>query len=682
VARTRRTLSALVAPAVITAMLFQVASCSLAARQPSPAPSASGLAVPPSVSGASPSPITNTEKFEFVRWNSDNLTLVTEPGSDVVVAKTGDEPIAAVLDRTVVDGMEWIRVQVGRGYAQDFVVNGWAPYAADLQKGGRSVHVEPAYEFIEPDCPKGPPTVQDLDGMLPLQSLHCFGSRELTFSAVHVREEGDELSAIVDGTPDWLVEGGNLVMYWLPEWHESGSIRIYLNPGVPVEVPEHTWLEIKGHLDDEAAQSCRWDSDYPEFAVANDEEATQICRTRLVVTAARPLTAAEIPPSPPVTGVGPEPEVSVAVETRSIEAPVAAIGGAATVWTGSDLLVWGGWEARKSGSFRHLKNGWQYTPSSGVWQEIPSAPVAGRARPLAAWTGSELLVWGGNLFDDEPVGDGAAYNPATDAWRKLAQSPMTWRWTGASTWTGTEWWIAAEHEGGGVSVAAYNPESDTWRQLPSVEDIYADVPAIAWTGSEILLSTAAGLFRMPAGGAEWLSVEWDVHEPVLWTGELFVGAHDDNLSEQPLGFDYLSHPIGWDPATGATVQLAVPPRSVYSPVLVGQHLAYFEEKLALNLTTNEWVNLDVNRAGQKALSFVGGTAVWAGDRLIVWGGEDACFGPPADPDVLYELIPAWETGDVGVAAARRVAAYASMRHPTDPDSPGTVNGPPIVVAAC
>src|SRR5438876_301645 len=60
------------------------------------------------------------------------------------------------------------------------------------------------------------------------------------------------------------------------------------------------------------------------------------------------------------------------------------------VWTGSEMIVWGGF----NGSF--LNTGGRYNPGTDSWTatSITSAP-AGRYEHTAVWTGSEMIVWGG-----------------------------------------------------------------------------------------------------------------------------------------------------------------------------------------------------------------------------------------------------------------------------------------------
>jgi hypothetical protein len=65
--------------------------------------------------------------------------------------------------------------------------------------------------------------------------------------------------------------------------------------------------------------------------------------------------------------------------------------GHAAVWTGSEMIVWGG----DSGS-TFLNTGGRYNPSTDSWiaTSTTNAPE-GRESHTAVWTGSEMIVWGG-----------------------------------------------------------------------------------------------------------------------------------------------------------------------------------------------------------------------------------------------------------------------------------------------
>ena len=59
------------------------------------------------------------------------------------------------------------------------------------------------------------------------------------------------------------------------------------------------------------------------------------------------------------------------------------------VWTGSEMIVWGGCMER-------LNTGGRYNPSTDSWTatSTTNAPT-GRYHHTAVWTGSEMIVWGG-----------------------------------------------------------------------------------------------------------------------------------------------------------------------------------------------------------------------------------------------------------------------------------------------
>ena len=65
------------------------------------------------------------------------------------------------------------------------------------------------------------------------------------------------------------------------------------------------------------------------------------------------------------------------------------------VWTGSEMIVWGG-ESFYNGSNHYLNTGGRYNPGTDSWTATSTANVPhGRAYHTAVWTGSEMIVWGG-----------------------------------------------------------------------------------------------------------------------------------------------------------------------------------------------------------------------------------------------------------------------------------------------
>ena len=63
------------------------------------------------------------------------------------------------------------------------------------------------------------------------------------------------------------------------------------------------------------------------------------------------------------------------------------------VWTGSEMIVWGG-----QFDVRHFLNtGGRYDPGTDSWTatSTANAPDCAEQFHTAVWTGSEMIVWGG-----------------------------------------------------------------------------------------------------------------------------------------------------------------------------------------------------------------------------------------------------------------------------------------------
>ena len=88
---------------------------------------------------------------------------------------------------------------------------------------------------------------------------------------------------------------------------------------------------------------------------------------------------------------------------------------AAAAWTGSRLLVWGGELGREA--LIVSRTGSAFDPVASSWSPLPEAPIAGRLDPVSAWTGHELIVWGGLGVSDrrgpEHFSDGASFTPVS-----------------------------------------------------------------------------------------------------------------------------------------------------------------------------------------------------------------------------------------------------------------------------
>ena len=227
------------------------------------------------------------------------------------------------------------------------------------------------------------------------------------------------------------------------------------------------------------------------------------------------------------------------------------------VWTAKEMLVWG-------------CSLLAYDPAKNEWRRLPDPPTR---HGIAAWTGRELIGWGGGCCGDVSD-DGSAYDPATNTWRELAPAPIPGQQSPAGAWTGRELVILSGHdpEGNPVPGAAYDPVRDTWRPISDPPKPYSAGKAVYRGGKLYVLATGASataLLEYEVGHDAWQ----DLGETTLDPGAAVVAGNRLVLLSGAQG---LVHFFG----TGASVPFVAP---------------------------------QLARGVDPAL-------VWTGRRVLVWGG--------------------------------------------------------------
>lgn len=124
------------------------------------------------------------------------------------------------------------------------------------------------------------------------------------------------------------------------------------------------------------------------------------------------------------TGGRYNPKTNTWTATTQTGAPEGRSGHVA-VWTGQEMLVWGGgYEDSGAGYGQvYLNNGAGYDPVKDAWTAMPTQ-AAPRARVLASavWTGKEMLIWGG-MAGMYMISSGGRYGYYADLEVSLSASP-------------------------------------------------------------------------------------------------------------------------------------------------------------------------------------------------------------------------------------------------------------------
>lgn len=322
----------------------------------------------------------------------------------------------------------------------------------------------------------------------------------------------------------------------------------------------------------------------------------------------------------------------------TVDAPTAR-GLAAAIWTGREMIVWGGHTASTFsrgnfdtvGAYNPATDSWRqfdatgvangptttivwtgremivccnewasrgrYDPATDTWSPLHLPPeLASRIAPTATWTGTEVIFWGGQSTPDQgPLG--FRFNPDTAAWTPMnGEGEPSPRWGHTAIWTGTElvvWGGFAYRDvasGPRPSGARYNPLTDRWQamtmdQAPSPRGLHAAV----WTGREMLIF---------GGGGAAPSLDAARYDPAINTWRPMA-------APPTVGANTLLPPAIW---TGQAALAWLPAGDPLGPGTMWRY----------DLAQNLWQSGTIE--GAPVAPRRGAVAVWTGAEAIVWGG--------------------------------------------------------------
>jgi hypothetical protein len=306
---------------------------------------------------------------------------------------------------------------------------------------------------------------------------------------------------------------------------------------------------------------------------------------------------------------------------------------AALVWTGTELVVWGGDPDGDTGA--------AFDPKADQWRAIAPAPIPARCQGASTWTGREVLVWGRacQLTPGPSPGrsryltDGAAYDPIADRWRVLPPGPIEGGSITSSVWTGREWILFNAASAAG----SFEPETGRWRTLSPVPHPFVSIVS-QWTGREVVVLGTETLEKGPsiAGVAyrHWTAAldpttgRWrPLPEPSLelaatavWDGRRLI-AWDQNLNSMALD---PARGAGWEDLADLPVDF-----TDCSPQGARIGAVVFAEQCGQGALWRPWDETWERIPHPKSLAEV---PVWTGQDALFWTGR---FAGSADGVWLY-----------------------------------------------
>ncbi|NAZ83022.1 hypothetical protein GTR02_14475 [Kineococcus sp. R8] len=327
---------------------------------------------------------------------------------------------------------------------------------------------------------------------------------------------------------------------------------------------------------------------------------------------------------------------------------------------------------------------------AGWWEALPAAPLLPRGGAQAVWTGTEVVFWGGTAVDPlaEPcpptalcgapppgpeAAEAAAYDPLTRSWRRLTGTPPSY---GRARWA---------HGRIVDQSSAYDPVTGSSTVHLSNLLVYAEAqvvgPDLVVVGWDYARGEVDGVGQVVAASldltdpqAQWRPVEWPLPPPGS-EGVQTAAAGSDVLvrvwasNPEVCEVDRVSscyRSLRFTPSTGTWTDLGVSPDAlqlasgggrVWGTVAGDDGSTSVAEvdpadgSVSPAVPTGSYGGLVVSETGRLAL--VGGptivvmsedgtwtrlpavpgdpgspSVVWAGDDLVVWGGS-ATVGEPA-----------------------------------------------------
>jgi N-acetylneuraminic acid mutarotase len=314
---------------------------------------------------------------------------------------------------------------------------------------------------------------------------------------------------------------------------------------------------------------------------------------------------------------------------------------ATAVWTGSEMIVWGGGDDGPPG----FNTGGRYDPSTDSWAatSTTNAPEGRFYGQTAVWTGSEMIVWGGLTTCNQGCYaiTGGRYSPGTDSWiaTSTTNAPEP-RYTHTAVWSGSEMIVWGGYGNTGVlnTGARYNPSTNSWTATSTTN---APDPRFyhtaVWSGSEMIVWggqvnntflnsgsrynpsndswTATSIITAPSGRRHHTAV-WTGSEMIVWGGGAF--------SEFNTGGRYHPDTDSWIPTNTANAPIA---RDSHTAVWTGTEMIVWgglDPHVLLgtggryNPSNDTWRATSTTNAPTERFYH---TAVWSGSEMIVWGGH-------------------------------------------------------------
>jgi N-acetylneuraminic acid mutarotase/lysophospholipase L1-like esterase len=362
------------------------------------------------------------------------------------------------------------------------------------------------------------------------------------------------------------------------------------------------------------------------------------------------------------------------------------------VWTGSEMIVWGGQNSSVPGIT--LASGGRYDPATDTWSPVSTSGAVARSSHTAVWTGTRMLVWGG---DNQQVGlvvTGGLYDPAANSWSAMSTTGAPAPRSGhTAVWAQNRMIVWGGAGAGGLQASGgrYDPATNTWAATtttgaPAGRYFHAAVSTgskmIVWGGCSAA-QCSPDTFLNSGGVYDPVSNSWSatstagapeprVYQTAVWTGNRMIVWGGGAAQVQPshsLSSGGVYNPTNdtWvaTPLTGAPQG-----RVQHAAVWTGKEMVVWGGLFSDSGTyLNNGGRYDPETGSWSAVSTASGlvgrsfySAVWTGAEVIVWGGSG--FGIFNDGGRYCAGTPQWVA--LGDSFSSGEGAYSYLKGTAEP----------------
>lgn len=171
------------------------------------------------------------------------------------------------------------------------------------------------------------------------------------------------------------------------------------------------------------------------------------------------------------------------------------------VWTGSKVIIWGGYVEKENGEMVITNTGIIFDPKTMTWTSLPmDGDPSPRHYHTALWTGTQMIIWGG---ENDPratysgLKDGGVFDFESFSWKSITAPQFSVGnrfqqavWTGhlMLVWGGQDTTNASSSTIGKDSMSFFDPSNNIWSKKDRLMGPESHMDTLSfWTGAEMIV---------------------------------------------------------------------------------------------------------------------------------------------------------------------------------------------------